>query len=221
MTSMTMYDSWTAPTMLSMWRERASKRARAVRGASKWVGVTDPTVPVLCPPVVSACAIFAAVVWPAHDPSEGPPQGRPRRELPEPGCRPRAAVLARPALLGDVAEFARRLSGHRHPSPARWRRSSAAPRAPRPRASAPPRPAKPSPRWKPQGRPRDPRASAPAGPRHPPPGALPPAPPRPPPRGRPQNPPTRPPSRPVRVALPDLAAPASPPRRNPTRPATA
>lgn len=70
MTSMTMYDSWTAPTMLSMWTEPASKRAKAVRQASRWVGVIDTTVTVLCPPVVSACAIFAAVVWPAHDPTD-------------------------------------------------------------------------------------------------------------------------------------------------------
>lgn len=71
MTSMTMYDqSWTAPTMLSLWTEPLTKRGRVVRQASKWVGVIDTTVTVLCPPVVSVCAIFAAVVWPAHDPSE-------------------------------------------------------------------------------------------------------------------------------------------------------
>ncbi|MCV7216022.1 hypothetical protein H7J51_12100 [Mycobacterium crocinum] len=71
MTSMTMYDqSWTAPTMLSMWTEPATKRSKVVRQASKWVGAIDTTVTVLCPPVVSACAIFAAVVWPAHDPSD-------------------------------------------------------------------------------------------------------------------------------------------------------
>jgi len=71
MTSMTMYDqSWTAPTMLSMWTEPATKRSKIVRQASRWVGAIDTTVTVLCPPVVSACAIFAAVVWPAHDPSD-------------------------------------------------------------------------------------------------------------------------------------------------------
>lgn len=68
MTSMAMYDqSWTAPTMLSLWTAPATKREKVVRHASKWVGVIDTTVTVLCPPVVSACAIFAAVVWPAHD----------------------------------------------------------------------------------------------------------------------------------------------------------
>ncbi len=70
MTSMAMYDqSWTAPTMLSLWTEPVTKRGKVVRQASKWVGVIDVTVTVLCPPVVSACAIFAAVVWPATDAS--------------------------------------------------------------------------------------------------------------------------------------------------------
>ena len=70
MTSMTMYDSWTAPTMLSLWTEPAPKQAKVVRQVSQWVKVVDTTVTVLCPPVVSACAIFAAMMWPAHVPSE-------------------------------------------------------------------------------------------------------------------------------------------------------
>ncbi|MCX2928856.1 hypothetical protein ORI20_01120 [Mycobacterium sp. CVI_P3] len=70
MTSMTMYDSWTAPTMLSLWTEPESKQAKVVRQASKWVAVVDTTVTVLCPPVVSACAIFAAMMWPAHLPAD-------------------------------------------------------------------------------------------------------------------------------------------------------
>ena len=64
MSSMTMYDSWTAPTMLSVWTEPAPKQAKVVRQASRWVTVVDTTVTVLCPPVVSACAIFAAMMWP-------------------------------------------------------------------------------------------------------------------------------------------------------------
>jgi hypothetical protein len=66
MTSMTMYDSWTAPTMLSLWTEPAPKHTRVVRQVSQWVKVIDTTVTVLCPPVVSVCVIFAAVVWPVH-----------------------------------------------------------------------------------------------------------------------------------------------------------
>jgi hypothetical protein len=61
---MTMYDSWTAPTMLSLWAEPAPKQTRVVRQVSQWVKVVDTTVTVLCPPVVSACAIFAAMMWP-------------------------------------------------------------------------------------------------------------------------------------------------------------
>jgi hypothetical protein len=69
MTSMTAYeswtaDSWTAPTMMSLWTEAASKPNKVVRQVSQWVKVVDTTVTVLCPPVVSACAIFAAVMWP-------------------------------------------------------------------------------------------------------------------------------------------------------------
>lgn len=64
MTSMTMYDSWTAPTMLSLWTEQAPQQVKVVRQASKWVTAVDTTVTVLCPPVVSACAIFAAMMWP-------------------------------------------------------------------------------------------------------------------------------------------------------------
>jgi hypothetical protein len=70
MTSMTMYDSWTAPTMLSLWTEPAPKHTKVVRQVSQLVKVIDTTVTVLCPPVVSACAIFAAVMWPAHAPSD-------------------------------------------------------------------------------------------------------------------------------------------------------
>ncbi|MCV7176209.1 hypothetical protein [Mycolicibacterium sphagni] len=66
MTSMTMYDSWTAPTMLSLWAESAPKQTRVARQVSQWVKAIDTTVMVLCPPVVSVCAIFAAVVWPVH-----------------------------------------------------------------------------------------------------------------------------------------------------------
>ncbi|OYN81628.1 hypothetical protein [Mycolicibacterium sphagni] len=66
MTSMTMYDSWTAPTMLSLWTEKAPKQTRVARQVSQWVKVVDTTVTILCPPVVSVCAIFAAVVWPVH-----------------------------------------------------------------------------------------------------------------------------------------------------------
>ncbi|WP_163695034.1 hypothetical protein [Mycolicibacterium sarraceniae] len=57
-------DSWTAPTMLSLWAEPAPKQARIVRQVSQWVKVVDTTVIVLCPPVVSVCAIFAAMMWP-------------------------------------------------------------------------------------------------------------------------------------------------------------
>jgi hypothetical protein len=69
MTSMTAYeswtaDSWTAPTMLSLWTEPAPKQARVVRHVSQWVKAVDTTVIVLCPPVVSVCAIFAAMMWP-------------------------------------------------------------------------------------------------------------------------------------------------------------
>ena len=74
MTSMTMHESWTAgswtaeswtaPTMLSLWAEPAPKQAKVVRQMSQWVKVVDTTVTVLCPPVVSACAIFAAMMWP-------------------------------------------------------------------------------------------------------------------------------------------------------------
>lgn len=66
MTSMTMYDSWTAPTMLSVWTESVPKQGKVVRQVSQWVKVVDTTVTVLCPPVVSACAIFAAMMWPTH-----------------------------------------------------------------------------------------------------------------------------------------------------------
>ena len=64
MTSMTMYDSWTAPTMMSLWTEPAPKQAKVVRHVSQWVKAVDTTVIVLCPPVVSVCAIFAAMMWP-------------------------------------------------------------------------------------------------------------------------------------------------------------
>ncbi|WP_179473534.1 hypothetical protein [Mycolicibacterium vinylchloridicum] len=69
MTSMTAYeswtaDSWTAPTMLSLWTEPEPKQARVVRHVSQWVKAVDTTVIVLCPPVVSVCAIFAAMMWP-------------------------------------------------------------------------------------------------------------------------------------------------------------
>lgn len=69
MTSMTAYeswtaDSWTAPTMLSLWAEPAPKQAKVVRQMSQWVKAVDTTVIVLCPPVVSVCAIFAAMMWP-------------------------------------------------------------------------------------------------------------------------------------------------------------
>ncbi|WP_445168468.1 hypothetical protein ACTXG7_03500 [Mycolicibacterium sp. Dal123E01] len=70
MTSMTMYDSWTAPTMMSLWTESASKPNKVVRQVSQWVKVVDTTVTVLCPPVVSACAIFAAMMWPANVPAD-------------------------------------------------------------------------------------------------------------------------------------------------------
>lgn len=70
MTSMTMYDSWTAPTMLSLWAEPAPKQAKVARQVSQWVKAVDTTVTVLCPPVVAASAIFAAMMWPAHTASE-------------------------------------------------------------------------------------------------------------------------------------------------------
>ncbi|TDO14259.1 hypothetical protein EV580_2385 [Mycobacterium sp. BK086] len=71
MTSMTAYqswtaDSWTAPTMLSLWTEAEPKQGKVSRQASKWVSAVDTTVTVLCPPVVSVCAIFAAIMWPTH-----------------------------------------------------------------------------------------------------------------------------------------------------------
>lgn len=66
MTSMTMHDSWTAPTMLSLWTEPAPKHTKVFRQASKWVTAIDMTVTVLYPPVVSACAIFAAMMWPVN-----------------------------------------------------------------------------------------------------------------------------------------------------------
>lgn len=65
MTSMTMYDSWTAPTMLSLWTAPATKRTKVARQVTRWVNVIDTTVTVLCPVVVSLSAIFAASVWPA------------------------------------------------------------------------------------------------------------------------------------------------------------
>lgn len=64
MTSMTMYDSWTAPTMLSLWTAPATKRTRVARQVGRWVNVIDTTVTVLCPVVVSLSAIFAASAWP-------------------------------------------------------------------------------------------------------------------------------------------------------------
>ena len=64
MTSLTMYDSWTAPTMLSLWTQPKSKRANAVAHLSTWVKVIDTAVVVLCPLVVSAGALFAAATWP-------------------------------------------------------------------------------------------------------------------------------------------------------------
>ncbi|MGY4709554.1 hypothetical protein ACXDF8_08375 [Mycolicibacterium sp. CBM1] len=64
MTSLTMYDSWTAPTMLSLWDAPATTRTKVARQVTRWVGVIDTTVTVLCPVAVSLAAIFAASVWP-------------------------------------------------------------------------------------------------------------------------------------------------------------
>ncbi len=70
MTSLTMYDSWTAPTMLSLWTQPKSKRANVVAHISTWVKVIDTAVVVLCPLVVSAGALFAAATWPAPTDAE-------------------------------------------------------------------------------------------------------------------------------------------------------
>ena len=50
--------------MLSLWTEPAAKQSKVVRQVSQWVKAVDTTVIVLCPPVVSVCAIFAALMWP-------------------------------------------------------------------------------------------------------------------------------------------------------------
>lgn len=64
MTSLTMYDSWTAPTMLSLWTEPEKKRTKTVHRVSVWVGTIDTAVRVLCPIVVSGGVMFAALMWP-------------------------------------------------------------------------------------------------------------------------------------------------------------
>jgi hypothetical protein len=51
--------------MLSLWTEAAPKQTKVVRHVSQWVKAVDTTVIVLCPPVVSVCAIFAAMMWPS------------------------------------------------------------------------------------------------------------------------------------------------------------
>ena len=65
MTSLTMYDSWTAPTMLSLWTEPESRRTKTVHRVSSWVGTIDTAVRVLSPVVVSGGVMFAALMWPA------------------------------------------------------------------------------------------------------------------------------------------------------------
>lgn len=67
MTSLTMYDSWTAPTMLSMWGEPAPERGKVAHRVSNWIGVIDTSVRVFYPLVASGAVIFAALMWPAPD----------------------------------------------------------------------------------------------------------------------------------------------------------
>ncbi len=74
MTSLTMYDAWTAPTMLSMWSEPPTKRAKVVRRVSNWVGVVDTTARISYPLVATAAVVFAVLMWPAPaDPPAQPP----------------------------------------------------------------------------------------------------------------------------------------------------
>jgi hypothetical protein len=100
MTSLTMYDSWTAPTMLSLWTEPTSRRTKTVHRVSSLVGTIDTAVRVLCPVVVSGGVMFAALMWPA--PADADPLG-PTPTLPSP-----TAANAGP-IKTAVAEFGQSL----------------------------------------------------------------------------------------------------------------
>jgi hypothetical protein len=73
MTSLTMYDSWTAPTMLSLWTEPVPKRTKVAHRVSGGVRFIDTTVRVLYPVVATAAVTFAALMWPA--PADADPVG--------------------------------------------------------------------------------------------------------------------------------------------------
>lgn len=72
MTSLTMYDSWTAPTMLSLWTEPPTRRAKVVHRVSNWVGFVDTTARMSYPLVATAAVVFATLMWPA--PADPPAQ---------------------------------------------------------------------------------------------------------------------------------------------------
>jgi hypothetical protein len=91
MTSLTMYDSWTAPTMLSLWTEPTSRRTKTVHRVSSWVGTIDTAVRVLCPVVVSGGVMFAALMWPA--PAHADPLG-PTPTLPSTNAGPVKTAVA-------------------------------------------------------------------------------------------------------------------------------
>ena len=101
MTSLTMYDSWTAPTMLSLWTEPESKRTKTVHRVSSWVGTIDTAVRVLSPVVVSGGVMFAALMWPA--PADADPL------FPAPTVPGTAAATSAGPIKTAVAEFGQSL----------------------------------------------------------------------------------------------------------------
>lgn len=61
------YDSWTCPTMLSLWEEPPTKRSNVVHRVSNWVGFVDTTVRMSYPLVATAAVVFAILMWPAPE----------------------------------------------------------------------------------------------------------------------------------------------------------
>ncbi|MCI4674512.1 hypothetical protein [Candidatus Mycolicibacterium alkanivorans] len=110
MTSLTMQNSWTAPTMLSRWTETPERtwsseptieRAKTVGRVSVWVGTIDTAVRVLTPVVVAGGVMFAALMWPS--PAHADPVD-PTLNAPGP-----TAAQADP-IKGTIAEFGRSAS---------------------------------------------------------------------------------------------------------------
>ena len=101
MTSLTMYDSWTAPTMLSLWTEPEKKRTKTVHRVSGWVGTVDTAVRVLCPIVVSGGVMFAALMWPT--PAHADPL------LPMPTVPGTAAATTAGPIKTAIAQFGQSL----------------------------------------------------------------------------------------------------------------